>query len=362
MQKKLLGLFVSLKNWISKLSRRRKILILIVLGIFLFLISRKSVPKVETFKVTRGEITEVVSSSGEVDAGQKADLTFQSSGRLSWVGVKEGDKVKRGQGIASLDTASLNSTYQQAINSYRSYEAAAQKAEDDVKNHSSDETFTQKSTRMTAQVARDNAYDAMKAAETALKFATITAPFDGVITSASPAYAGSNVTYASAIYSLVNPDTFYFNTEVNEADVSKIMVGQKVILRLDAFPEREFESSVTEIGLTSITTSTGGTAYKVKVTLPKTEGVEFRLGMNGDVEIVVNTLSDVLYVPADAVVEEDAGNFVWVVNGSGKVKKTKVEIGTSSIDDNQIKDGLKEGEVVIIRPPSTIKNGSKVKF
>lgn len=336
--------------------------VLIGIGIVLFFfVSRKPVIKVETFKVGKGEIIESISSSGRIDAQEKADLTFQGSGRLSWVGVKEGAAVKKYQAIAKLDTVLLNAAYQEAMNSYRSYEAAAQKAEDDVKGHSADETFTQKSTRMAAQVARDNAYDAVKAAEQSLKFATITAPFNGLITKAEPAFPGSNVTSATAVYSLVNPETFYFSTEVGETDITKVKVGQKVILSLDAFSEKPFESFVENIGIASVITSTGGTAYKVKISLPKTEGVNFRLGMNGDAEIIIKTITDVLSVPSDSVVEDNNGSFVWVVK-AGKAKKVKVEVGGSSVESTEIKSGLSEGDLVIVGPPAAIKNGSKVKI
>lgn len=341
---------------------KRLVKILVVAGLILVLfLSRKPAPKVETAKVTKGNITETISASGEVDAKEKADLNFQGSGKLIWIGVKEGGRVKKYQAIAKLDTVSLNATYQQAINTYKSYEAAAQKAEDDVKNHSADETFAQKSTRMAAQVARDNAYDAMKSAEQTLKNATITAPFDGVITQANPAFPGGNVTSSSAVYSIINPETFFFNTEVGEIDIAKIKVDQKVNLTLDAFSDRNLEGTVVDIGLTSVVTSTGGTAYKVRISLPKTEGLNFRLGMNGDAEIVINTLNDVLYIPSDAAVEDGSGIFVWVVDG-GKARKMKIELGASSLERTEIKSGLKEGEIVIVRPPPTVKNGSKVKI
>ncbi len=339
---------------------KRKLIIFGGLILLSFLFFRKPAIKVETVEVVKGDIVEAISASGEVDASQKADLTFQGSGKLAWVGVKEGDLVKRYQAIAKLDTVLLNASYQQSINSYTSYNAAAQKAEDDVKGHSADETYTQKSTRVAAQVLRDNAYDAMKAAEHSLKFATIYSPFDGVMTAVNPNYPGSNVTYATAVYSIVNPETFYFSTEVGETEISKIKTGQKVTLSLDAYPDEMFESLVESIGISSVVTSTGGTAYKVKIALPKKEGIAFRLGMNGDAEIVANTYSNVLSVASDAVVEEDSGNYIWVVNGGSKVKKIKVVLGVASVDKNEIKEGVKEGDIVILRPPTNLKNGSKI--
>lgn len=339
---------------------KRKFVIFGILILLSFLFFRKPAVKVETVKVAKGDIIEAVPASGEVDASEKADLTFQGSGKLAWVGVKEGDSVKKYQAIAKLDTILLNAAYQQSINTYTSLNAAAQKAEDDVKGHSGDETYAQKSTRVAAQVARDNAYDAMKAAEQSLKFATILAPFGGVMTAVNPPYPGSNVTYTTAVYSIVNPETFYFSTEVGETEISKIKAGQRVTLTLDAYPDEKFESVVESIGISSVVTSTGGTAYKVKIVLPKKKGIIFRLGMNGDTEIVANTYSDTLFVPSDSVIEEDSGNYVWLVNGNKTVKKVKVTLGVSSVDKSEIKEGVKEGDTVIVRPPTNLKNGSKI--
>ena len=182
------------------------------------------------------------------------------------------------------------------------------------------------------------------------------------MTSVNPGYPGSNVTYTSAVYSIVNPETFYFSTEVGETEISKIKVGQKVTLYLDAYPNEKFESSVENIGISSVVTSTGGTAYKVKISLPKKDGVDFRLGMNGNAEIVANTYSNVISVTSDAVVEEDSGNWVWLVNGGGKVKKIKVVLGVASVDKNEIKEGVKEGDVVIVHPPTNLKNGTKISY
>ena len=98
------------------MSKKIKVIIFGVLMLLTFLFFRKPALKIETVKITRGDIIESISASGEVDASEKADLTFQGSGKLAWVGVKEGDVVKKYQAIAKLDTFLLNASYQQAIN------------------------------------------------------------------------------------------------------------------------------------------------------------------------------------------------------------------------------------------------------
>jgi macrolide-specific efflux system membrane fusion protein len=74
--------------------------------------------KGKTFTVKKGDLRDTLSFSGTVDASEKVALKFQSSGRLSWVGVKEGDVVKKFQGIASLDRESLKKTMANYLNTY----------------------------------------------------------------------------------------------------------------------------------------------------------------------------------------------------------------------------------------------------
>lgn len=74
--------------------------------------------KVQTVKVIRGDLEKDLTLAGKVDAGSYALLQFQTSGRLSWVGVKEGDEVKKWQAIASLDKQDLEKQLKKIMNDY----------------------------------------------------------------------------------------------------------------------------------------------------------------------------------------------------------------------------------------------------
>ena len=84
-------------------------LTLFIIGIVIYKnnISSKAKNKVDSYKIKREDIREILTLSGEIDAEEKATLKFQTSGRLSWVGVKEGDYVKKYQSLASLDKREL---------------------------------------------------------------------------------------------------------------------------------------------------------------------------------------------------------------------------------------------------------------
>lgn len=336
------------------------LVLLIILIVYLINSGKSSVQKYASATVSRGEIVEAVSTSGKVKADDYADLSFQSTGLVAWVGVKVGDKVAQGQAIAQLDTVSLNATYEEALNTYRDKEATVENILDEVKGHAGDETFAQKAERTTAEAARDSAYDAVLSAQRALQMATITAPFDGIVVQANPSFAGANVTaLANSDYTIVNPDTIYFDAEVEETDLPNVQLDQEASIKLDAYPDETFAGTVENVGLVAFTSSTGGNAYHVRISMPPNEGLKFKVGMQGDVDITFHKIEDVLKVPATAVVSENDKNYVWVVAG-GKAKKVEVTTGTSSLDETEIKSGLKEGDIIITEPNSQLKDGQKV--
>lgn len=129
---------------------KKKVVVLIVLvlaGITVlnYFGSKKETP-LQFASVKKQDIRSVVSSSGSLTGKSVANLKFKSGGKLAYINVKTGDSVNIGQVLAGLDTQDLAITLQQARNTLRDKQAIAQKAEDDVKDHSSDESFAQKVT------------------------------------------------------------------------------------------------------------------------------------------------------------------------------------------------------------------------
>jgi len=355
--KKLWDSFIKFKN---KLGKKFWVLLVVVLIIVGKLLSPGAkVVKYPTIQISKGDLLETVSTTGKIQADEYANMTFQTGGRLAWVSVKKGQKVVKGQAIAGLDTIVLNAAYQQALNNYRSYQAAAESTLDSVKGHSGDETFAQKATRTAAEVSRDNAYDAMNAALQNLKFASLYAPFNGVVAEASPTFAGANVTPATASYIIVNPLTTFFQSEISETDLPKVKIGQKVIIRLDAYPEEAIEGKISDIGVLAFSSSTGGNAYTLRIELPKNKDFKYKVGMEGDLDIILETLPGVLKVPTTALVNEEEKNYVWVYK-EGKIFRKEVAIGGNSNDETEIKSGVSEGEVIISEPSNKFKEGQKV--
>lgn len=276
-------------------------------------------------------------------------MKFKSPGKLSYVNVKTGDTVYGGEVIAGLDTQDLAIALQQARNTFVADDAAAKKAEDDVKGHDADETFAQKETRTAAQVARDNAYDSIKAAQNALNNAVLISPISGVVTQAIKV-AGQNIVTTDLIAQVVDTSSIYFDTDVDEADIGQIKIGQTAEISLDAYPNSTFKGSVEQILPQTKTISSGATVVTVRIRMTNPPA-EFVNGLSGQSSITISEVKNALTIPQEALRDDDT--VVEEINN--RLTSKKVTTGIRSDNDVEIKNGLTEGEKVILNPPIDIK-------
>lgn len=349
----------------KRFRRKRTVVILLLVLLVVFFVVRRSTSakfEVDVKEVERERFVESISASGEIAGDEAINLNFETGGKVEEVAVQLGDEVKKGDLIAKLDTTNLYSTYLSAEADLRAKQASLDVVYDDLKGIGDAETFTEKETRTTAETNKDKSYRAFVIASRNLAGATLRAPFDGIIAAFPEGFAnGTNISLpASYQFGVVNPEAIYFLSEVNEIDISRLTSNQKVRISLDAFPDEVFEGVIEGMAFDSTVTSTGGSAYQVRVSFPDQDALKFRVGMNGDAQFIVSEKPSQLLVPQSAVVEENGESYVWVVDGN-RAAKVNVEQGESSVDDVEIISGVSEGTLVIIRPPSDIEEGDRVK-
>jgi RND family efflux transporter MFP subunit len=338
-------MFRRIKKLKSKLGRRFWIVIILAVLLLVFVISGgKNKNGTAVAVVKRGTVSQELILTGQIGAEKHATLSFPTSGKIAWVGVAEGQTVRKGQALVSLDTTTLNAAYQQALNNYRNYQAAAESALDSVKDHSADETYAQKATRTAAESARDSAYDAVVAAEYNLKNSTLYAPFAGVVASLPFPSPGVNVTYADPQVEVVDPASIYFEVEADQSDVVNIQEKQKVMVVLDSYRDKEFSGIVSFVGYTP-RPGEAGTIYKVKVEFVGDELKEIlpRIGMTGDARFTLSQKNDVLYVPPRFVNSDKDGRYVNLGSANHKVR---VSVGIEGEDRVEITGGVKEGDTL----------------
>lgn len=331
----------------KRLTKRNAVILVVVLGLVGWWGFRsnaaKSEVKVKTAVVTRGDVAQTIVATGKIAAGKQVTLNFPASGKLAYLNAHEGDMVSRGQVLAGLDLGDAQAAQTAAYYKYLAADANAKQVEDEVKGHDSGETFTQKNERVAAQTARDIAYDTWLSAQRAVRNANLVAPFAGVVTGVTVSSVGDTVGITDGV-TIVDPTSLYFASEIDESDIHYLSIGKSVEIKLDAYPSMEFDGQVSSIAFEATFSSSGATVYVVKMSVPAADLATFRIGMNGDVTMVVNQAQHVLLVPADAVV----GDELTVVSG-GKMEKRKVTVGVSSDTQTEVAGDIKEGETVWIK-------------
>ena len=340
---KIVGLGKVRKNRINILIFAVVVILLAVFGGRIF---GKKTQTPETQTVTRGSIKSTISASGSIEGEKQATLHFQTPGRVAWIGVKEGDKVKKWQVIAKLDAVQLNSNLQIAQSNLRAAEATLQRVYDSVKGHETDESFTQKETRTAAETAKDKAYEAVISAQNALSNSVLIAPFAGVVVSVSENITpGANASVTDTVV-VADVSSFKFTAQVDEVDYGKVAMGQKAEISLDAYPDEIFTGTVSYIGKAGVKTAGGGVTIPVEVKFDS-KGKNMAVGLSGDVDFILEEKDGVLILPKSFVVSKGGESKVLVLE-NGKEKEIFVSTGASTLTDIEITGGLSEGQIVVL--------------
>lgn len=329
------------------------VLVIILIAVFIFVRLRNSADSaekdVDTYKVKKENLNETLTLSGEIDAEEKVSLKFQTSGRLAWVGVKEGDAVKKFQVIASLDQRDLKNRMQKYLNTYTSERLAFEQTKDDNWNKQFDlsESVREKAER----TLKDSQYDLnnsvldVELQSLSLEYANLWTPIDGIITHIDTPYSGVNITPAGSEFQVVNPDSVYLTVTAEQSDVVHLKKGMTGEVVFDAFPEDTYMGEVDYISYAPMT-GESGTVYKVKVLLDSNaKKLPLRLAMTSDITFVIREINNAIGVSIKYLKNDSKGDYLNVER-NGKKEKVYIKKGGEVDDMIEIKSGLQVGDLV----------------
>lgn len=320
------------------------IIALIVGGFFYWQRQQKLKNDLETYEVSRQALEQVVTASGKITAEKQVTLRFQTTGRLEWVGVKKGDRVEKWQAIASINQGELEKKLKQELLDYMNERWDFDKTMDvDYKDLALTETI--RIAKEKAQFDLDRTVLDVEIMDIVKKYAVLVTPISGVVTKATDEHAGINVSLTGTEYEITDLDSLRFTAEVEELDIGLIRKGLLANIELDAFPDKSLSSQIAEIEFTAIETVGGSTAYNVQFPLPPNRN--YRLGMNGNVNIIIKKKNNVLAIPVEAVtITEDKKEIV--VLKDKKQDKRQIKTGLETDEYYEVIEGLEEGEMILL--------------
>ncbi len=323
-------------------------------------LSQKTVEpvQVQVVRAKRGDITRSITLPGEVHAYQQATLYAKVAGYLKTITVDKGDTVQSGVLLAEIEAPELaadRARYQAEVEiaelNYKRLNESRQKAPDLVVPETVDEAKSK------FDVAKAN----LDRVEILLHYTKITAPFSGIVIrrfidpgAFIPAATSGSTAQTAAIVTLSDFNIVRVQVAVPEAEASRVTTGQSVQVTAEGLPGRRFEGKVTRF---SYALDDATKTMLVEIELPNAK-LELRPGMYATVRIGIETKSNVLLAPADAVLVEKTGNSVFVVEDD-KAKRQPVQTGFTEGTNVEIISGATAGQpLILIAKP--VSNGQAV--
>ena len=333
----------------------------------------------------------VLNATGYVVAQRKAAISSKATGRLEWLGVAEGSRVKEGDLIARIDDRDVAAQAQSAEAAVRAARANVRQSEVEQQNAQVEyrrnedlveKNFISRSALDTAKARRDRAAAGVASAQAnlnvalanarnadvAVDYTKIRAPFDGVILSKS-ANVGDLVTPFSnatdskgAVVSMADMSTLEVEADVSESSLAKIHLGQPAEIVLDALPGTRFRGHINR------TVPTVDRAKATVMTKVKFDMIDLRIlpEMSAKVaflsqEVTPEQQKPLLAVNPDALTQRDGRSVLFVVR-DGHAVMVPVTPGAKIGDTTAITGDVKSGDRVVSRPAPSLQNGAPVQI
>jgi len=354
------------------------ILIVAALGFFLksFFNPGIEVQLVSASLTSPAQADAVLTASGYVVARRKAAVASKGTGRLVYLGVEEGDHVKRGQVIARLEDNDVIASREKARENLRMAEADLHEAQQSLertrellkRNVIAQSEFDLAEARYHRIVASiESARFAVKEADVAVDNTRIIAPFDGTVLQKNAdlgeimaPFAGAASSRA-AVVTIADMSSLEVDADVSEANITRVGPEQNCEITLDAYPQQRYPGYVTKIV---------PTADRAKATvLVKIKFKEYDQRVLPEMSAKVTFLKagaapsdstkSLLTVPAAAVAKRSGRDVVFQIKEDRAVA-VPVTTGRRLGNAVEITQGLKEGDKVISKADEKVEDGAKV--
>lgn len=366
-------------------------ILLLVAGIFLGVAERPlTVETTSVAKVYPSQGVALLNATGYVVAQRKAAVASKGTGRLEWLGVREGSVVKKGDVIARLENNDVAASMGQAAANVdvaranlaqagaelRDAAAALQRSRElaaraflspsalDAAAARHDKALaavnSQKSALRAAQAAHE-------AARVAVSYTRIEAPFDGVVLS-KQANVGDVITpftsaseAKGAVVTMADMGTLEVEADVSESNLMKVKIGQPCEIQLDALPDERFRGEVQSI-VPTVDRSKATVMVKIRF-LDK--DARILPEMSAKAAFLSRPVADeerkpVTAVNAAAIVARNGESVAFRIS-EGRARRIRVVTGNRIGDMLEIRQGLAFGDKVVLKPSPKLEDGDKIR-
>lgn len=325
-------------------------------------------------KVTKINALKIRTYSGVASASNEIELSFRSTGIVSTLRAKVGQRVNKGDLLMKLDNVQAQLAYEQSLSALKSAESALNTAKSSLERSKalfekgSQSLSDYENAKNSFQSALDQ-YESAKRKkdidQNQISYGYIYAPKKGVLASVDIS-VNETVSSGQTVAVLNAGDDVNVTVGLPENVINKVTIGMSTIIRFASIEGPDFEGNIIEISpIADSNTST----FPVKIDIPKSTNA-IKPGMVANVSFTFGSASASEYhqlvVPVKAVGEDGNGNFVMLIqtddNKVGMIKKQIIELGELTNEGFLVKDGLEEGQLIATAGLQTLLNNQKVKI
>ena len=356
----------------------------IFLALVAFVFIRTALSSAETVELTTvsfvspSQSNEILTASGYIVAQQKASVASKATGRIVYLGHHEGDKVKKGDIIARIESADVEAALAQARAELALARADREDAERSLERSkallgrqliSQAEFDAAKARDERVRATIQSKAAAVRAAEVQVENTRIRAPFDGTILTknadvgevVAPFAAGASSRVA--VVTIADMSSLQVEADVSESNIERIAVQQPCEIALDAYPDRRYRGMVDKIV---------PTADRAKATvLTKIRFLERDNRVLPEMSAKVHFLAQGtpggvsskprLAVDSTAIAVRDGQKVAFVVRDDA-ARAVAVDLGDPLGRSIEVRSGLSTGDRVVLKPSQNLQTGTKVKL
>lgn len=329
---------------------------------------------VTAVKATKGSATYYDEFPATITALLEVDIQPQVAGNITGIFFRDGQVVRRGQKLYTIDPQQYRAGYDQAVANLNVQKANLNRAQKDADRYT---TLAQQDA--IARQVVDNAAADLQAAKmqveaaqanirqvaTNLKYTTIYAPLDGTIGISQVRLGAAVAPGATPLNTISSDNPISADIQVDEAEIARFneLQNKKNSTRDSTFTlmvgSRPYKYPGTiRIIDRAVDPQTG--TLRIRIAFPNPNKA-LKVGLNGNVRVKNSTGQPQLLIPYQAVTEQMSEYFVYVVGDSSKVTQKKVTLGARINDKVIVKNGLTEGELVVTEGTQKIREGAVVR-
>ncbi len=344
--------------------------------------------QVEVQKAELKLIQSSILASGTLTFREQVQLRSEVIGQVTELHVEEADEVMKGDPVITLDPKTYQAQVDQAEAQVRIQQIAIERQR--LLINTLADRFERQKAMFAKNLVDEDSYESLKSelalarvdlrslqeslaqgraaldqSEELLAKTRITSPIDGVVIQVDikvgeTVIAGTTNIPGSTMMVIADPSETLTEVQVDEADIAQVREGQNADVFTAAYPDTPLSGTIQSIA--SVARQTPGQAslsFLVKILMDKQDSMTIRPGMSVRADIYTESSDETLAIPVQAVLfDEETDNddegeeeqtYVFVMQ-DGKAIRKEVEVGISSDSDQEITDGLEEGELVISGP------------